>query len=327
MNYLKQRGKYLGLSIVLCVFLNLYFLLLVHDRKLVYLFYVDFLLIMILLAFTARDIYRFLKFEKEKKRLLGQETVIYAELSDFENREVAEHDVRVLNGELNEKFRENCDLQDYVAKWSHEVKIPLSAALLMNEKMADAEERQAMKEQLERIRQQLNSMLLGCRLQSAVFDLRIRKTSLEECIRTSIRNNQFFLIQKRFSLDIRTGAEMVYTDRAWLVYILDQLISNAVKYAKDKPKLCIWTEKRKDALVLFVEDNGEGIRREDIRRIFDKGFTGGNRHNGKYKSTGMGLYLVSRIADKLGIMVTVESEPQEYTRFQIRFSENDFYMT
>lgn len=68
---------------------------------------------------------------------------------------------------------------------------------------------------------------------------------------------------------------------------------------------------------LFLEDNGEGIKDCDIRRIFDKGYTGSSHHNGKYKSTGMGLYMTAKIIEKLGHKILVESEWGNYTRFII----------
>ena len=238
----------------------------------------------------------------------------------FENRDISEHDVRILRGKIQEQFEENCDLQDYVAKWCHEFKIPLSTCLLMDEKIEDGNLRRDMREPLERMNQQINSMMLGCKLQSPLFDLQVKKTFLQECVKTSIRNNQFFLIRKKFTLDMQVEDLYVYTDPAWLVYILDQLINNALKYSGKEPKLHIWTEKQERRVVLLVEDNGEGIKDSDLKRIFEKGFTGNNYHNGKYKSTGMGLYMVSKIAEKLEHEIKVESEYGVYTRFAIVFA-------
>lgn len=247
--------------------------------------------------------------------------MIYQELSDFENSDITEHDVQILEESLQKKFEESCELQDYVAKWGHEFKIPLAASLLMAEKIKDVQLRTGMKEQLERMNRQIRAMLQGCRLQSPLFDLQVRKTSLEECVRDSIRNNQFFLIQKKFLLDIQVREVMVYTDKVWLTYILDQIINNAVKYTKaesaDNPSLKIWTKQTQEQVELLVEDSGEGIRDCDIRRIFEKGFTGTDFHNGKCKSTGMGLYMAEKIADRLGHQIRAESQYGEYTRFSI----------
>lgn len=133
---------------------------------------------------------------------------------------------------------------------------------------------------------QISTMMQGCRLQSPLFDLQIKETPLEECVKESIQNNQFFLIQKGFSLNIDVKDVSVYTDKTWLTYILDQLINNAIKYTKaeseENPSLKIWINKTQNEVELLLEDSGEGIKDCDIRRIFDKGFTGSNYHNGKY---------------------------------------------
>ena len=191
---------------------------------------------------------------------------------------------------------------------------------MIDEKMEDGKLKRDMREPLERMNRQINTMMAGCRLQSPLFDLQIKKISLPECVKASVRNNQFFLIRKKFALDVQVEELSVYTDPAWLVYILDQLINNALKYSGREPGLRIWSERQEKKVMLFVEDNGEGIRDNDLNRVFEKGFTGDNHHNGKYKSTGMGLYMTAKIAQKLEHEIKVESEYGVYTRFTIEFS-------
>lgn len=303
---------------------NIYFIWLLPNVKLQYLVYMD-VLVLTGLLFGAWYGFRNFRGRQEQKEAAFRET-------------------ELLREELKAQFDENCELQDYVARWCHEVKVPLSAAILMTEKPGEAEAepecqggpeeaegepertgkpeqaeaKEALREQLERIRQLLANMLLGCKVQSSLFDLQVGPVSLAECVRTSLHNNQFFLIRKHFEPDIRIGEEKVYTDKEWLVYILDQLISNAVKYVGDRAVLLIYG----DASRLVVEDRGMGIREEELRRVFEKGFTGSNQHNGRYKSTGMGLYMAKKIAEKLGHGLTVESVYGEYTRFTITFADD-----
>lgn len=305
--YLIDRGFFLPTILTALVY-NVYFIWLLPHIELQYLVYLD---ILVLTGFLAGSLYGFWNFRKKQSR-----------------GEAAAEETELLREELKRQFDMNCDLQDYIARWCHEVKIPLSAAILMTEKMEmagsaqgqpeDVGVKQALQEQLERIRQLLANALLGCKIQSSLFDLQIRPVSLAECVRASLHNNQFFLVQKHFEPDIRVGEEKVYTDKAWLVYILDQLISNAVKYVGNRAVLMICG----DASRLVVEDRGVGIREEELRRIFEKGFTGSNYHNGQYKSTGMGLYMAKRIAEKLGHGLTAESVYGEYTRFTITFADN-----
>ncbi|MDO4303973.1 MAG: sensor histidine kinase [Bacillota bacterium] len=326
MSYFKKNCKWLLLCAGMVLSFNLYFIVLMRDRNVAYLYYLDFLILTFFLVIIGVDFGRYRKDEKEKRKLMQGDDVVSLLLSDFENKDIAEHDVQVLKEKLQEQFRENCELQDYVAKWCHEFKIPLSASLLMDEKIEDRELRNLMRGQLEKMNQQVNSMMLGCKMQSPLFDLQIKKVSLPECVKSSVRNNQFFLIQKGFSMKLQVEEHLVYSDPAWLVYVLDQLISNALKYVREEPKISIWTEAKEKQVQLFIEDNGEGIKDCDVGRIFEKGFTGSNYHNGKYKSTGMGLYMVSKIIGRLGHEIRVESQYGAYTRFCIVFKNNDYFM-
>ena len=242
-----------------------------------------------------------------------------------EDLEIAKHDVELLESKLNEMFDENCHLQDYVARWCHEVKLPLAASLLINEKIRDVDTRKKMREQLEKINQQVSGMLLGCRLQGTLFDMQVKTTMLNQCVRSSIKNNQFFLIQKGFTLQVEVESIPVDTDPSWLIYVLDQFLQNSIKYTNEQPMLHIWSKEEETVVRLFIEDKGEGIREEEKKRIFEKGFTGNNHHNGQYKSTGMGLYMVARVLEHLGHKIIVESEFGVFTRIQLVFEKENLY--
>ncbi len=322
MRYVKKNRKYMLAICLTAVAYNLYFIYLIPEAGVSYLIYLDLFLLIGILIFTGIDIWRYREEESRKRELLKFDSMVSSELEEFENSDIARHDVEILERQLREQFDFNCDLQDYITKWCHEVKIPLAAGLLMVEKIEDTELKKSMQEQLEKMNQQLNAALLGCKVQSNLLDINIRPAELKECVKTSIRNNQFFLIRKHFEVDVEVENFTVYTDKSWLVYVLDQLLNNAVKYAGEEPGIKIWNERSKEGIRLFVEDYGEGIQDMDIRRIFEKGFTGSNHHNGKYKSTGMGLYMVSVILEKLGHEIRVESEYGRFTIFTIEFKDN-----
>lgn len=321
MSWLKKIKKQLLFCGFLCLSYNLYFIFLLPDVKIWYLLYLDLLLASCALFYGGAGYVAYWKNQVRKRELLEYGSVIYQEFLDLENIEIAEHDVRVLSGQLKEQFDLNCDLQDYIAKWCHEVKIPLLASLLMNKKIEDSSLRGQMQEQLERINAQLNGALLGCKVQGKLFDIQVKAVSLPGCVKASVRNNQFFLIKNHFLLELSVEDVKVYTDKSWLVYVLDQLISNAIKYAAGRPVLKIWSTSKEREVLLCVEDHGEGIRQEDISRVFEKGFIGGSHHNGKYKSTGMGLYIAAKIIERLGHQISVESEPFKYTRFTVRLGK------
>ncbi|SHJ83950.1 sensor histidine kinase [Hespellia stercorisuis] len=322
MKYLKRHKTYLCVTLICCIAYNLYFIFLVPGVKSGYLVYLDVLLLVGGLIFVCLDIARYYRWERKKADFLSAQSIADCELGNFENQDIVVHDQEIMAEQLREQFDANCNLEDYIAMWCHEVKIPLASTLLMAERIEDPKLRKSMQVQLEKMNQQLRQALLGCKVQSSVFDLQIKPVKLMDCVRTSLQNNQFFLLQSRFEMDIQVQGETVYTDPSWLVYVLDQLISNAVKYAKASPVLKIRANQTEERVRLFVEDNGEGIAQQDIRRIFEKGFTGSNHHNGRYKSTGMGLYMASVILQKLGVGIVVESELGEYTRFTLEFRDN-----
>lgn len=322
MEYLYKNRHWAAMLLFAAASYHLYFVYLEKAVRLQDMVYPDLLIFFVVFIAAGADAARYYVKKRKRDELLKADMVVCHQLdSDDIDLDVARHDVQVLEQQLHDQFAYNCDLQDYIAKWCHEIKLPLSAVLLMNEKINDAALRTSQKEQLETIRQRLNGALLGCRVQSSLFDLQIRAADLLDCVKTAVHNNQYFLIQKQFQLSIQVEPITVYTDKSWLVYVLDQLIQNAVKYASKDPALVIQSTHRPEETRLIVTDYGEGIKDCDIRRIFERGFTGSSRHNGRYKSTGMGLYLAGQILERLGHDIAVESEYGKYTQFVIRIYE------
>lgn len=325
MKYIKKRFPVIFLIFSICIFYNLYFLFLVTLDKPADLFYLDFLILIFCLFIGAIDFSRFSRKERLRKTFLEMDSLIWRPELTLENADLMAHDAEIYRQQYEQLYESHCDLQDYITKWCHEVKIPLSAAFLMQERISDQGLRSDLKMQLTKISHLLATVLVGCKVESQLYDIQIKSVGLSDCVRTSIRNQQFFLIQKHFELDIEYRPLTVYTDKEWLVYILDQLINNAVKYTQGPPFLKIRMFTEGQNTVLTVEDHGEGIEPSDLSRIFDKGYTGANHHNGQYRSTGMGLYMVRRMAQKLGHNISVESEPGKYTRFTITFTDNRDY--
>lgn len=325
MRYLTKNIKYILLLLLIFLFFNLYFIFLIPNTNITYLYYLDFLLLVFISAFLGIDGYIYTKQEKQKQELLNHNEVIYSYFNKLEDKDIIEHDIEILHQKLQQQYDINYDLQDYITKWTHEIKIPLAATLLMIEKIEDNKLKKMLKEQLEKINLQLKSALVGCKVQSQLYDLQIKKIDLLNCVQTSIKNNQFFLMKNQFDIGIHIHQIDVFSDFEWLVYVLDQLINNAIKYMTDNPRINIWATQDKNKTYLYIEDYGEGIKEMDIKRIFEKGYTGSNHHNGKYKSTGMGLYMVSMIIQKLGHSIDVESKYGYYTRFTITFSDHRDY--
>ncbi len=325
MKYIREKGKQIIITLSLILIYNLYFIFLIQNGKISDLIYIDILVLIILCLIYIIDFLKLKKRHEKIQNLISANHLIYQGIEDIKDLDVLEHEIGVLENKINDLYNSNCDMQDYIAKWSHEIKIPISTSLLMVERISDIELRHSMKMELEKINQHLRSILVGCKIQSSIYDFKIKCVSLSECVKTSIKNNQFFLIKQRFQLDIKYEDIEVYSDKEWIVYVLDQIINNAVKYSSNKPVLKITMIKEGNSCILTIEDNGEGIKEYDIKRIFERGYTGDNHHNGQYKSTGMGLYFVDKIIKKLGHEIYVESQYGKYTRFTIVFKDNKDY--
>ena len=324
MNPRKIKMPYLVVLGILFFSFHFYFLFLT-DTDLADLIYLDVLLVLGIGSFLAYDDWCDRRHIQQKERLLEKEELISPLLAPYLDQEVLEHDLTVLRKEIDACYDLDHEKEDEMAKWVHEIKIPLAALGLLCEKVTDLKLRTEIKEQIERINQSLASMLVSLRLTSPVLVVQIKPVSLATCVKTSIKNNQFFLIRNQFEIHLGNLEEVVYTDQQWLIYVLDQLIANAIKYAEDSPYLVFESVRQEKGIALKIIDHGEGIRVEDISRIFEKGYTGMNKHNGMYKSTGMGLYFVHKILTHLGHGIEVTSQIGGPTCFTIHFMDNRDY--
>ena len=127
-------------------------------------------------------------------------------------------------------------------------------------------------------------------------------------------------------INIHDLDNVVSTDSKWIVFILGQIIQNSVKYRNKKSLLDIevYSEPKKDNTVLYIKDNGIGIKKEEISRVFDKGFTGTNGRLAGKKSTGIGLYLCRNLCEKLGVSINVKSTDGEGTVVSLVFPNSSF---
>lgn len=325
MNYIKENMKIISMFFIVIVLYNIYFILLVENYSVSESLYINFLILAILIVYFIVDYYVFRKKQSNKKKLLSENRSVYREVINLTDRDIIEHEIKVLSDEMEKLYLESIDLQDYVAQWSHEVKIPLATAFIMLERIDDSKIRDSLREQLENIKRLLNMMLLNARMQAPVNDVQIKAVNICDCINASISNNKFFLIKNGFEMEVDCKDIVINTDKTWLVYILDQLINNAIKYKSIHPKLTIEIKHFSDKVIIFIKDNGEGIKASDIRRIFEKGYSGETAQSSQYKSTGMGLYFANEAAKKIGIKISVESEYSEYTLFKLIFKVNKTY--
>lgn len=326
MSYIKLYFRYIVLVVSVFVFFNFYYVV-AEVEHLELLIYGDVLVGLGLVVFFGVDACLYYKKQRMIQQHLADDEVISNYLLPFTNSEIALHDIDVMQDKMNLLQQMNQDLNDYITKWVHEVKLPLSSLLMVNDNYHDSHDYDVTKEQLEKINIALNNALMSCKLNNNFYDIQYKRISLLDCIQMAIKNNRYFLIQKGFDIQIEVKDIYVYSDAQWLTYILEQLINNAIKYAKDNPVLSFTAVSSENQVKLFVKDNGEGIKDYDIPRIFERGYVGSNHHNGQHKSSGMGLYMVKKMTDQLHHQITVHSVYGQYSEFVITFNTNQsFFM-
>lgn len=217
--------------------------------------------------------------------------------------------------------RERKEYKEYIEQWIHEVKTPITAMKLICENNRCSFTRDLMAE-LENVNRFTEQALYFARSEHTEKDYSVREIRLGDVVHGAIADNKYLLRQNHVAIAIEDMDIVVCTDDKWVRFILDQLISNAVKYRTDQPVLHFFTRKENDRFLLSVEDNGMGIPAGDLPRIFEKGFTG---ENGRkiHSSTGIGLYLCRILCAKLGIGISASSKGKG-TTISLSFPTNDF---
>lgn len=217
------------------------------------------------------------------------------------------------------------DFKEYVEMWIHEVKIPISSlTLLIHNNQEKIDKRYV--EQIRKLDNYIDQILYYVRSENAEKDYIIKEKSLQEIIKNVALKNKDDLLASKVKLDVNVNNINVLTDAKWLEFILNQIINNSIKYKRNNVEsyIKIIAKEDKEKTYLSIYDNGIGIPKKDIPRVFEKSFTG---ENGRItaKSTGMGLYIVKKLCDKLGHKINIESKKKEYTKITIIFYKNDFY--
>ncbi|WP_169786315.1 sensor histidine kinase [Viridibacillus arvi] len=217
------------------------------------------------------------------------------------------------------------ETMDYMTSWFHEIKTPISVSRLIIENEKKNPVLNSIEEEVDTIEGYVEQALYFVRADDFNQDYFIVPVDLGVVIRSIIKQNAKIFIRKKIKLKLEVESTEVLTDQKWLAYILAQILSNALKYTSPQGEVKISTEEDDIERRLIIEDNGIGIDQADIQRVFDKGFTGMNgRSHGN--STGMGLYLAKRLANKLGHSITITSEKNLFTVVTIHFPKlHDYY--
>jgi len=318
--YLKFRSKEIVLFIIFSFIFIMMFLL--------YNLYIEPLLYGILLCAFVGSIYigvDFFNFYVKHKSLNNLKKNIILNIDDLpEEKNLIEEDYNELIEILyKEKIRiaseadmARSDLIDYYTLWAHQIKTPISAMRLLLQS-EDNEKNSELSMELFKIEQYVEFVLQYLRLESMSSDLMLREYNLDDIVKEAVRKYAKIFIRKKIKLNFTDLNYRVLTDEKWLLFVIEQILSNGLKYTKEG-SISIYMDKKAEK-TLVIEDTGIGIRPEDLPRVFERGYTGYNGRSDK-KSTGIGLYLCKKILNKLSHDIKIESELDKGTKVKIDFS-------
>lgn len=217
------------------------------------------------------------------------------------------------------------DFKEYIEMWIHEIKVPIASLVLQIHNNKDKKSKDILKK-INKIDELTEQILYYVRTESIEKDYLIKDTNLNKIVGEVALKNKDYLLENKINFVCDNLNYDVLTDSKWLVFILNQIVNNSIKYKKEKGDaiLKIYAVDNKKNVKLIIEDNGIGIIESDLPRVFDKSFTG---YNGRirHKSTGMGLFIAKSLCDRLGHKIEIESKQNRYTKVIITFSKNDYY--
>lgn len=248
-------------------------------------------------------------------RPVNQEERLFKEILEDLGKSMADHVSRYKNAEREYK--------EYIELWIHEVKTPIAAGKLMleNHRM---EEAKGLLEELERIEGYTEQALFYARSAHVEKDYLIHAVSLKDLVTQAVKRNKRALIAKGTSVEMEGLETTVYSDEKWLAFILNQILSNSVKYSdKESLKLSFTGNEGQEQTSLVIRDNGRGIRSGDLDRVFEKGFTG-SRGRQSGQATGLGLYLCQKLCRRLGHGIEIASKEGEGCEVRLIFPKGSY---
>ena len=319
-SYLKKNTKIYVLFVVfIAIFFFMFYLYNLPLEALIYTGSLCFL------AGLIGNVMDFINYRKSYKKLKFLEKNIINDREDLPKsldiridhyHKIIEKLYEELEKLTQENRQKNTDMVDYYSMWVHQIKTPIAAMnfLLDNEEV----DQKNLQQELFKIERYVEMVLTYIRLDSTSSDYVITKTNLDEVVKDSVKKYATIFINKKIKLNYVSHETMIISDKKWLGFAFEQILGNSVKYSSTGGEITIETCENK----LVIEDNGMGIKEEDLPRIFEKGFTG---FNGRYekKSSGLGLYLCKKTLDKLGHHIEISSKVGEGTRIEITFPKED----
>ncbi|MDR7856813.1 sensor histidine kinase [Tissierella sp.] len=317
LNYLKLKIKTLGVFIIsICILLVVFFLYSLPLEAVLYALVLVSAFLLLIALYDFRKFYKkYIKLE-EIKNSFKVNNFLFPKSKNLIDREYEELIQAIAEDRLrniNEKDIAINEMVDYYTIWAHQIKTPIAAMRLLlqsNKSNLSID----LLEELFKIEQYVEMVLQYLRMEHMSSDLQIMKYSLDGIVKQAVRKYSKIFIRKKIRLNYDDLNRFVLTDEKWLVFVIEQILSNALKYTNSGEISIYMDEALSNTLV--IEDAGIGIKEEDIPLIFERGFTGFNGRSHK-KSTGIGLFLCKGILDKLSHTIKIESKIDKGTKVMI----------
>lgn len=228
----------------------------------------------------------------------------------FIEGEIIYDSLRDTNKEMHEKVKEYRlkmeEYREYIDMWVHEIKTPIAASKLVIENN-NTRELKLIDSELKKIDKMIEQVLYYSKIDEANEDYRIVEIELSSIMGKVLKNNSMDFILKRIRVKMENLDLKVFCDKKWIEFILNQILTNSLKYTEENGEIFIKAEEKENNIQLSISDTGVGIPKEDLGKVFLKGYTGENgRKFGK--STGMGLYICKKLCDKLNIGISIDSD-------------------
>lgn len=225
---------------------------------------------------------------------------------------------------INNYRNETENFKEYVEMWIHEIKIPIAGLMLMyhNNKTVNKN----FLDQLNSLDNLTDQILYYVRSNYAEKDFLIKEASIDKIINEVLLKNKDSILENHIDVTVDVKNIKVLTDSKWLVFILNQIINNSIKYCDNNRKsyIMFYIEDNEKETTLHIKDNGIGVNASDLKHVFDKSFTGENGRKMR-NSTGFGLYISKKLIEKLGHKISATSEENKYFEIAITFGKNDLY--
>jgi signal transduction histidine kinase len=256
----------------------------------------------------ARSLDRHYYIHELIKRPKNEEAAIYYDLMKLANQDMVT--------EIGSFKKEANEYREFIEEWIHEMKTPLTTIQMLSS--TDEDEMGSLQQEVNRLRNLLDICLHYIRVGTLEKDYHVLEFNVLDMLHEIFMDEKTQIMLKDIEIQINISPEQeIVSDKKWVSFMIHQVLLNAIKYVDYGGKIQIHDDEKDNIYWIHIEDNGCGIKKSDLPRIFEKGFTGSTMK--RKSSSGLGLYLVKTTANKMNVKLNINSKIGEYTKVSLGF--------